>query len=180
MRVLGGCLLVKENHLHGTIEGPSPRTLTGRSVLLSLAAFFAVVTGVNVAMIVAAVTTFGGVETESAYQAGLAFPAESAAAVAQDALHWRVTVKISREPDATLIEVSAVDATGRGLTGLEATARLVHPADRRVDHNVPLREAGPGEFRGRSVSAVGQWALVLELSRAGTPVFRSKNRVVLR
>ena len=39
----------------------------------------------NAIMIRAAITTFGGVETGSAYQAGLAFKHETAAAQAQDA-----------------------------------------------------------------------------------------------
>ena len=49
-------------------------------VLICLVAFFAVVAGVNAVMIRAAVSTFGGVETDSAYQAGLAFAREIAAA----------------------------------------------------------------------------------------------------
>ena len=54
-------------------DGRPPREVTGRMVLVCLVAFFAVVAGVNAVMIRAAVSTFGGVETESAYQAGLAF-----------------------------------------------------------------------------------------------------------
>ena len=54
-------------------------------VLICLVAFFAVVAGVNGIMIRAAVSTFGGVETGNAYQAGLAFAQEIAAVEAQDA-----------------------------------------------------------------------------------------------
>ena len=71
------------------------RQVTGRMVLVCLVAFFAVVAGVNAIMIRAAVSTFGGVETESAYQAGLAFAREIAAVEAQDALHWQVRAKVS-------------------------------------------------------------------------------------
>ena len=46
------------------------RPLTGRTVLICLIAFFAVVAIVNGIMIRAAISTFGGVETGSAYQAG--------------------------------------------------------------------------------------------------------------
>ena len=56
------------------------RPLTGRTVLFCLIGFFSVVAGVNAVMIRAAVSTFGGVETSSSYQAGLAFAREAAAA----------------------------------------------------------------------------------------------------
>ena len=128
-------------------------------VLVGLVAFFAAVAGVNAVMIWAAVSTFGGVETESSYQAGLAFAQETAAVAAQDALHWQVKAKVS---------------------GLQAIARLVHPNDKRADHLVVLNEGAPGQFRGHSGPLVGQWDLVIELSREGTRMFRSKNRVFLR
>ena len=47
-------------------------------------------------MIRAAISTFGGVETGSSYQAGLAFEREIAAARAQDALHWQVKANVRR------------------------------------------------------------------------------------
>ena len=43
----------------------------------------------NVVMIRAAISTFGGVETAKPYQAGLAFKREIAAARAQEARHGR-------------------------------------------------------------------------------------------
>ena len=49
-----------------TGQGGRPKEVTGRMVLACLLAFFAVVAGVNALMIRAAVSTFGGVETENA------------------------------------------------------------------------------------------------------------------
>ena len=166
-----------------SIRGDGCRTkeVTGRTVLVWLVAFFAVVAAVNVAMIRAAVSTYGGLETESSYQAGLAFARETADARAQDALHWRVDARLSPAgAGATGLMVDARDADGRPLRGLAATARLVHPADQRDDHAVALRETGPGEFRGTALAAAGQWDLVIELAREGKRVFRSRNRVLLR
>ena len=113
-----------------------PRPLTGRTVFLCLLGFFGVVFLVNAIMIRAAVSTFGGVETSSSYQAGLAFGREMAAARAQDELHWRVTARVSRATDATLVDIDARDASGRPLTGLTATAHLAHPNARRADRDV--------------------------------------------
>jgi len=154
--------------------------VTGRMVLAGLVAFFAVVFGVNGLMTYAAISTFGGVETESSYRAGLAFANEMASAQAQDARHWNVTAKATIEGDATFVEVTARDAAGRPVPGLAATAQLVHPTDRRGDHLVPLAGTGSGGFRGKTVAAAGQWDLVIELSRDGERLFRSKNRVWLR
>ena len=161
-------------------DGCRAKEVTGRTVLVWLVAFFAIVAGVNAAMIRAAVSTFGGLETESSYQAGLDFARETADARAQDALHWQVDAKLSPVRDgATDIVIDARDAEGRPLHGLAATARLVHPADQRDDRVMSLQEARPGEFRGVTLAAAGQWDLVIEFAREDKRVFRSKNRVLL-
>ena len=53
-----------------------------------LLGFFGLVIVVNLVMVRAAISTFGGVDTPSSYQAGLAFKAEEAAAAAQNARGW--------------------------------------------------------------------------------------------
>jgi nitrogen fixation protein FixH len=153
--------------------------LTGRMVLAALVGFFGLVAGVNAAMIYAAVSTFGGVETESSYRAGLAFAREAATVAAQDARHWTVSAKAAIQGNATVVEVTARDAYGQPITNLAATASLVHPTDRRADHAVPLVTNGDGRFRGTTTASAGQWDLVIELSRNDERVFRSKNRVWL-
>jgi len=160
--------------------GRRPKEVTGRMVLVCFVAFFAVVAGVNAVMIRAAVSTFGGVDTENSYQAGLAFAREIAAVEAQDARHWDVRARVAADAGATALEVVAVDAAGTPLAGLEATARLVHPTDKRADHVVALSETAPGRFKGHTDELVGQWALVIELSRDGNRLFRSRNRVFMR
>ena len=161
-------------------RGSGPRELTGWTVLICLVAFFALVAGVNAIMIWAAVSTFGGVETENAYQAGLTFAREIADAATQDDLHWQVQAKVSPAAGATLVEVVAHDAAGRPLAGLAATARLAHPTDKRLDRIVELTESTAGNFAGRGAAPnalAGQWNLVVELTRDGSRVFRSRNRI---
>jgi nitrogen fixation protein FixH len=159
---------------------PTDFRVTGRMVLIGFVAFFGVVAGVNAIMIHAAISTFGGVETDSSYRAGLAFAREMATVEAQDARHWSVTAKAALEGGATVVEVTARDAAGRPVPNLVATATLVHPTDRRADHAVALVGASAGLFRGETAAAAGQWDLVIELSRDGERLFRSKNRVWLR
>jgi nitrogen fixation protein FixH len=157
-----------------------PRELTGRIVLTWLVGFFAVVFAVNGVMAVAAISTFSGLDSDSPYQAGLAFDEEIAAARAQKALHWQVQATVARtEEGATRIEISAHDPDGVPLPGLGATASLVHPTDRRLDRDLALSEDAPGHFRGVTGPAVGQWDVVIDLSRDGARLFQSKNRVTL-
>jgi nitrogen fixation protein FixH len=157
-----------------------PREVTGRTVLYCFLGFFGVVAAMNAVLVRAAVSTFGGVETQNAYQAGLNFSREIAAADAQEALHWQVKATVSGGPDATAVEIVARDAQGRPIAGLDASAQLVHPTDRRFDVAVPLDERASGTFGGHGAAVHGNWMLVIDLSRDGARMFRSRNRVFLR
>ena len=157
------------------------REVTGRTVLVCLVAFFAVVAGVNAVMVSAAVSTFGGIETVNAYQAGLSFANEEAAAQAQEARHWRVSARLRPQPSGSIaVELTAYDQAERPLTGLDAKVVLNHPTARRLDHAVAMQTDGAGHFRGEAVAAAGQWDLIIDLSRDGRRLFRSKERVSLR
>ena len=165
----------------GRGTGRRPRELTGRTVLFCLVAFFAVVASVNAVMMTAAVTTFSGVETANSYQAGVTFAREEAAAEAQESRHWRVNSLLRSQANGlTQVELSAQDRAGQPLAGLEATVSLVHPNDRRLDRPVTMRANAPGRFRGAVTFSPGQWDLVIELSRDGERLFRSKERIILR
>jgi nitrogen fixation protein FixH len=150
-------------------------------VLFCLVGFFAVVAAVNAVMMTVAIRTFSGVETANSYQAGVTFAREEAAANAQEARHWRVNAALKPMAGApTQIELAANDAANRPLAGLEAQTTLVHPNDRRRDHPVEMRADGPGRFRGTLAPLPGQWDLVIELSRGGERLFRSRERIILR
>ena len=66
------------------------------------------------------------------------------------------------------------------MAGLEATVSLIHPNDRRLDRPVAMQANAPGRFRGVVTPSPGQWDLVIELSRDGERLFRSKERIILR
>jgi len=158
-----------------------PREVTGRMVLICLIAFFGVVAAVNAIMMRAAVTTFGGLETESSYKAGLTFAREIAASEAQSARHWRVSAEVGAVADDTVrIALTALDARQQPLVGYDATARLSHPSDRRRDQIVDLRPAGPGRFSGKGTASPGQWDLIIELTKGDERLFRSRERITLK
>jgi nitrogen fixation protein FixH len=162
-------------------EARKPREVTGWMVLVFMIAFFAVVVGVNAFMAHKALSTFGGVEIDSSYRAGQMFERDVAMAKAQDAQHWQIDAKVTAAADgATRLDIAARDALGAPLTGLVATALFARPTDRRLDRAVTVSEDAAGHFRGRADIAAGQWDLVIELSRQGERLFRSKNRVLIR
>jgi len=159
----------------------NPKELTGRAVLFCFLGFFGVVVAANAVLVRAATTTFGGVETASAYKAGLAFNREIAAARAQEARHWTVDANLARASadDATL-SVTVRGRDGTAPPAITLVARLAHPADARRDKPVVVREIAPGVFSGTIQTDRGQWDLSIEISRDDERLFRSKSRVTLR
>jgi nitrogen fixation protein FixH len=157
-----------------------PRTITGRTVLIAIVAFFGVVLGANLTMLKLAIDSMPGTEVDSAYRASLAFNHEIGAAREQAARGWQVTAHVERDgAGAGRVQVEARDRSGAPLTGLAFTARLSHPADKRADRTVALAETSGGTYRARfDELAAGQWDLVLEGGRDGAR-FVSRNRVVL-
>ncbi len=161
---------------------PKPvRHLTGRHVLFWLVGFFVIVFAVNGVLVRAAISTFGGVETASSYQAGLQFEREVAVVERQDALHWQVSGKLTRDgAGQAVLDVTARDAQGAALAGLTARALLAHPADERLDHVIDIRPVAAGVFHGQAAAQPGQWDLIVDLYRGGQRLFRSQSRVTLR
>ena len=142
---------------------------------------FAIVFAVNGYMVKAAISTFGGVETQSSYKAGQQFEHEVAIAERQAALHWKVDGKLTLDKvGEAVLDVTVRDAKGVPVTGLNALARLAHPADERLDHVVPLDRVGAGDFHGVAHAKAGQWELMIDLDRGGKRVFRSRSRISLR
>jgi len=164
---------------NATATGRAPRVLTGRFVLFCLLAFFGTVLAMNVVMVRVALSSFSGVETESAYKAGLNFKNDLAAAHAQDERHWKVDAVLQNENGTTIVTITSRDPESRPLAGYVAAARLTHPTDRRRDEVLDLTEIAPGRYQGQTAASKGQWDLVIELKRDAETVFRSKSRVVL-
>jgi nitrogen fixation protein FixH len=158
-----------------------PYELTGRHVLLWLVGFFCVVFAVNGWLVQAATSTFGGLETQSSYKAGLMFESEVARAERQQALGWHVDGKLTHgRAGEAVLDVRVRDAQGVPVSGLSADATLAHPADARLDHVIHLSRIGAGDFHGQARGHSGQWELIIDFYRDQSRVFRSRSRVTLR
>ena len=92
-------------------------------------------------MVYEALSTLSGVDTDSAYQAGLMFEHDVAMAKAQDARHWQVDAKLTPAADGARLDVIARDAAGQPLSR-HGRPRLIfeRPTDRRFDRSVVLAE----------------------------------------
>jgi len=166
---------------HDTEATRNPKELTGRTVLFCFLGFFGIIVVMNAVLIRAATTTFGGVETPSAYKVGLAFNREIAAARAQEARHWTVDAKVTRNLQGNaVLAVNVRDRDGAPPVSIALAAKIVHPADTRRDQTLAIRQVAPGSFDGAMHAEPGQWDLVIDISRDGERLFRSKSRVTLR
>ena len=153
--------------------------LTGRAVLLWLVGFFGLVFVVNAIMAKAAISTFGGVDTKSSYEAGRMFESEVARAEAQAARDWRVDAHLAPVGDKQELTVDISDAKGAPVTGVGVQATLAHPVDERKDVAFALAESSPGVYRGQASVAGGVWELNLLVAHGTQQLFQSKNRVIV-
>jgi nitrogen fixation protein FixH len=154
------------------------KPLDGRKVLAILVGFFLVVGAVDGAMIYKAVKTFSGEVVPHPYERGLAYNRDIAAAREQEMRDWKVEARLSRLPGGeTEIRVTARDAAGAEISGVEMSALLAAPASLAKDVRVALAETAPGRYAGKIAVPAGQRDLVLTASRGGAEVFRSRNRI---
>lgn len=159
-----------------------PKAITGKTVLVWLIAFFAVIFTANGIFIYLALGSFPGVAVESSYEAGQAYNQEIEAAREQAALNWQVASELLRsgEHGGKLI-VTAKDGRQSPLFSVDITAVLQHPAQEKADVEVFLSADGGGRYVGEvSDLPAGNWNLVLEIAQDGERKFRSENRVFVK
>ena len=146
-----------------------------------LVAFFGLVMIVNVVMVDAAISTFGGVDTPSSYQAGLNYKKEEAEANAQRTLGWEVDGHLAPAGSGhSTLTVTIVDKTGEPVSGVDVAARLEHPVDARRDVVFAMNPMGHGTYSGTAGATAGQWRLDIDVTRDGVRMFRSRNHVMVQ
>lgn len=156
------------------------RPFTGTRMLAWMVGFFAIIFAANAVLIYYALTSFPGLEVASAYKAGQLYAAEVDAARAQTARHWSVDVKAEAAEGGAAVTATFVGADGLAQRGLTVTVEMQHPTASNHDRQITLTEVAGGSYTA-TVPEVGsgRWLLVLEASRDGERLFRSRNPVFL-
>jgi nitrogen fixation protein FixH len=156
------------------IEAQAP--LNGRKILAYLVAFFALIALVNGVFIYFAMRTYPGLSADNAYQTGLAYNRVLAAAAAQRALGWRVTLAIGKgSGDLT---ASIVDRYGNPVDSPHVIAELRRPVHGAEDRRVVFERAGPGVYRvDLPPIARGYWDAILRIARPDGAEYRAEQRL---
>ena len=151
-----------------------------------------VVIAVNIVLITYAIGTFPGLDTEDAYQKGLAYNQTIAAARVQEARGWHLDIRYAPHPDeasangraASVHEgelvVTLRDNAGEPLYGLDVSAALIRPTRGGLDTRISLQPAGSGEYRGEATLPLpGQWD-VRVFARRGDEDFQATRRIMVQ
>lgn len=142
---------------------------------------FVVVVGVNMIMAWFATSTFTGLQTDDAYNKGLAYNQNLAMAKVQAELGW--TVDTRAEPlggHRAALAVSYRDRSGRPVEGLEVRAKLVRPTAKGLDREAVLTAAAAGSY-GATVELPADGVWDVEVVAVGKDVsYQSIKRVVLK
>lgn len=158
----------------------SGKTITGRMVLFALLGFFALVTAVNAVFIVMALHSHPGLSDQNAYQAGLAYNRTLAAAEAQRALGWQVTLTASDGP-AGEIRLQALDKAGTPVAAIEVRLSLRHPGREKADREETMIADGGGVWR-LPIGELprGNWDVQALIARADGEAYRAEWRIWLQ
>jgi nitrogen fixation protein FixH len=150
--------------------------LNGRKVLAGLVAFFAFVALVNGAFVYVAMRTHPGLSADNAYQTGLAYNRVLAAAAAQRALGWRVTLAVGNgSGDLT---VSIVDRYANPVDSPDVTVEWRRPIHGAEDRRVALERVGPGVYRADlPPNAKGYWDAIVRIVRPDGAEYRVERRL---
>ena len=144
-------------------------------------AFFGVVLATNAVMLWLAFTTWTGIETENAYQKGLAYNRALAAAKAQDALGWWVELDIAAEGERTArLELMLADRHGDLIEDAQVSAAFVRPTHEGHDLELAVPHFHAGLYRAEAaLPLAGVWELNL-LAQSGGDTYRISRRVHLK
>ena len=156
-------------------------SLRQRWPVLAFAASCLVVLLANGALVVLAVATWPGLQTEDAYQKGLAYNAALAAARDQAALGWRAELTFTPTAERRgRLEVRLEDAAGQPVERAEVRVDLVRPTQAGHDFSTFLDRAAGGVYAGETAFPLaGIWDVRLRAER-GQKLYQATSRVFVR
>jgi len=160
------------------ITGPAGRD---RWIPWAFVAFFGVVLAANGAMIWIAFATWTGLETEGAYQKGLAYNRTLAAAKAQEELGWRVDLSVAATGGRLAdLELTLADRHGNLMEDAKVTAAFVRPTHAGHDLELVLPHIHAGVYDAEAALPFpGVWELHLTVD-SGDETYRMRRRIFLK
>ena len=158
-------------------------TAPGRSrwIPYAFVAFFGVVLLANGAMIWLAFATWTGLETEGAYQKGLAYNRVLLDAQAQASLGWDVDLEFVQQAERTLaIQLALADRHGDLIEEASVSAAFVRPTHEGHDQVVTIPHRYGGAYQAEvALPLSGQWDVQLTIEAAGE-LWRTTRRIYVR
>ena len=139
---------------------------------------FGVVLIANGALLYFALQSWTGIETDQAYQKGLAYNEQIEQAEAQERLGW--SADLSVEPNGPLraqIALRLTDSAGAPLERAEVRATFVRPTQEGHDIDLELPWRGDGHYAAEAeLPLAGQWDLRVDVNhRRGS--YRLEERI---
>ncbi|MEM7569656.1 MAG: FixH family protein [Pseudomonadota bacterium] len=134
------------------------KRLSGKTVLVILVGFFAIVIGMNALMASYALGTFDGTTEDDAYRKGLGFNERIAAQADAADLGWSlgVSAKVLDEASQTV----RIDITPEGVEYPAIDGQLWRQTAKGMDVALPFVPAGDGTYSAvADLPALGRWEL---------------------
>jgi nitrogen fixation protein FixH len=159
------------------------KPLTGRTVLVAMLSFFAVIFAVNGVFLFLALSSNSGVVANEPYRKGLKYNERIAADERQVALGW--TSEIALDAGNGRLVALLGDRDGKAISGLIATAIVGRAASDREDVAATLTETAPGRYETKiQIVNSGSYVANLEVSDPSTAdhvvVYRARRRLWLK
>lgn len=158
-----------------TAKRDTAGTFTGRHMLFSMLAFFAVIISVNLLMATLANTSWTGLVVKNTYVASQQFNRKAEEGRAQAALGWTGGLKIENGE----IRYGLTDADGRPVMLKSVTAAFRHPAYEAKDVKFALAAADARTFRADRVPQDGQWIVEIDADAGMATPYRDVRRIVI-
>lgn len=138
------------------------------------------VVAVNGTMVYFAEHTFSGLDTDKAYQEGIAYNSILEEAARSAALGWTAKAEFRQLPAGRHMAVTITDKNGNPVEGLHLRAHLVRPVSTALDQSLTLRAEGAGVY-GTDVAlpAAGSWELRLTAA-TGTVDWQTVQRIFVK
>jgi len=142
---------------------------------------FLIVIAVNGILIFTAISSFSGLETDSAYDKGLHYNQALAGAAANARTGWRAEPRVTAKTGMDRkLEIMVTDRDGKPVIGLMIEAHLVRPTNAGMDIALKLTDFGAGRYGATfAPEALGNWDLRLKASR-GDIAWQQAQRIFLR